>query len=309
MLDLKWLDVLPATARTGLLASSAGLAVVGTSPLAEELWVAVGIALGVLAAWVGVYVAVARPALRDAAEARLDQSAASARDRGILVQRVMKAHGGGSDMHRILQGDPAFSVPVLLELATQELEDGLTAGPGQIVAARQGDDRVELEVVVRVHGAGAPARRITLSRPVGATSPPPGAEASGWTANVVEHPAPPPTEAAIDPGLPAARRALLARAEAFDLEGFEALVAEIDAALDRDGGGEAYCTPLGAACLQWWAQAGQPPGGGPTTWLEVEEDGWFERIEVRRGQRILGLLRPSGEPAAPWRLWRLRKAA
>ena len=64
-----------------------------------------------------------------------------------------------------------------------------------------------------------------------------------------------------------------------------------------------YCTPEGLDAVRWWRAGAGLPGtaqgeGAEQVWLEVEEDGWYERIEVQCGARVLGLLRPSGDPSA-----------
>ena len=70
-----------------------------------------------------------------------------------------------------------------------------------------------------------------------------------------------------------------------------------------------YCTPTGLTELRWWRAWGLPNAEGELQWLEVQQDGQYERMEVQRGARVLGLLRAAGHPEAPWQVWRLRSAA
>ncbi|MEO0604360.1 MAG: hypothetical protein AAF211_23190 [Myxococcota bacterium] len=127
--------------------------------------------------------------------------------------------------------------------------------------------------------------------------------------------APPIPLVEIDPAWPAARRALISRDEALDVEAFEVLFdqinAELDGLVDADATTRAaspYLTEEGARSLAFWADGpGLPPAGSGAAWLTIEEDAWHERIEVQCGLRVLGLCRTAGASDAPWRLWRLRR--
>ena len=44
--------------------------------------------------------------------------------------------------------------------------------------------------------------------------------------------------------------------------------------------------------------------GATIRWLEVELDGWYERIEVVHDGWWTSLLRPAGQAGAPWKVWR-----
>ena len=122
----------------------------------------------------------------------------------------------------------------------------------------------------------------------------------------------------VDPGWPTARRALFARDEALDVDGFEVLFEQIDAELDRLADADEatryaspYLTPEGVRSLAFWADGPGLPltgrGRRDAAWLAIEEDATHERIEVQCGLRVFGLCRIVGRPDAPWRLWRLRR--
>ncbi len=305
---LGWLDVLPSGARRGLLAAtavglgapSATLGMSGLDPIGQDV-VAGGAVLVVGVLWLGAFFGLARPELerreREAAEARVRRE----HDPGLL------AAAGPVDLL-----DPAFSLPVLHEIVLARVGQGDVV---RVIDVRRVKDGTVLVALVEAPGR---CRRVQVSRAPDAVSPSPDRAteegAGGWRVTAledVERPPDPPI--APSPTVPAARRALLARAEAFDLEAFEALLDELCDALQRVGetpdAAEPYTTVSGARALEFWrSSGGLPPLGDDHTWLEVEEDGWYERIEIRSGACVLGLLRPSGEPDAPWRLWRVRRS-
>jgi hypothetical protein len=66
-------------------------------------------------------------------------------------------------------------------------------------------------------------------------------------------------------------------------------------------------TADGQADLAYWRAVGLPSDVGAIEWLEVGQDGWFDRIERALGARVLSLRRTAGEADAPWELWRVRR--
>jgi hypothetical protein len=321
-----WLDALPPGPRRVLLGVTAAALLLGTAlsgvaaPGARD-GIALGVVLGLAGAWAGVWVWLGRPAVARRQAARLAEEDERARDRGLIVSSAAPPERTG--LQAVVARDPGFSLPVLHDLvrALHRRTTGAEAvhGPIRVLDARIEGERTRLSVLVRASrpDGAAICRILRLSRPTGTASLPPEPVAAGadggWRVDAAEDvEAPPEPPIIADPAMPAARRALLLRAEAFDLGAFEALVDEIDAALDHAGGDPAvapYTTPSGAECVRWWAAGeGIPPSEPPTEWIAVEEDGWSERIEVRRGARVLGLLRRAGQPDAPWQLWRLRRA-
>ncbi|MEZ4236961.1 MAG: hypothetical protein R3F59_12575 [Myxococcota bacterium] len=321
-----WIDAIGAGPRRALLAGTAAALVLGTasSALPEGAALHDGIALivvlGLAAAWWLAWARLGRPAVEAQQAALQADEARRQRDRGLVVSAVAPPVRTGLDALR--ERDPGFSLPVLSDVI-RALHRSTAATPGappepnrwvhgpvRVVAVAVGAERTTLDAVVQALAPDGTAlcRRLRLSRPNGAASPVPGGADGGWrldSAVPAERPA--PVAVAPDPRLPAALRALSQRDEALDRAALEALVEAVDAAVDS-GDVEPYATSGGLECVIWWrAQQGLPPSG-PSEWLSVDEDGWTERIEVRRGKRILGLMRPSARPEAAWRLWRLREA-
>ena len=70
-----------------------------------------------------------------------------------------------------------------------------------------------------------------------------------------------------------------------------------------------YLTPDGALDLAYWRIVGLPTGGEDVEWLEIEQDGVYDRVELRVGRRVLSLRRPAARTEAPWELWRLRNGS
>lgn len=330
MSALDWLDVLPPTPRR-LLLGGTGISLAAASLLLDPLSVppehhtpiAAGVAGVVGLGWGLAWLGLARPALQRRQRAAEASAEDRARDRGLLAKQATKhrrtsLRGDAS----LIESDPGFCLPAFLDavvaLHTAAAEVPITCGPASVEVVRWAPDRTRVDVLVGYARDDRTPRaaRITVSRPPDASSPPPDAQGSlpegAWALDqIVELDALPPPALAPAPGLAAARRALLLRAEAFDLDGFEALIAEINDALDGEdattGALEAYTTPGGLRAVRWWQTNNTlPTTDTEITWLEVEEDGWYERIEIRCGDRLLGLLRPSGQPDAPWQLWRLR---
>ncbi|HHO49472.1 MAG TPA: hypothetical protein ENK18_01050 [Deltaproteobacteria bacterium] len=333
MSALDWLDVLPTLPRRLLLGGTGlGLAIptLWLDPLVPDPELHTAIALAVVGGlglgWAGAWLGLARPVL---AQQRLDAAAsadARARDRGLLAKAATGRRGPAlQGVAALSMDDPGFCLPASLDaivaLHTAASGAPIVGGPASLEAVRRQKDRIEVDVVAGYteEGGGGRAVRLTASRPAGATSPPPDAQGAipegTWSLDrAVALDRLPAPSLKPDPGLAAARRALLLRAEAFDLDGFEALVAEINDVVDRADATtealEAYTTPGGLRSVRWWHSSAElPQAGAGITWLEVEEDGWYERIEIRCGDRLLGLLRPSGQPEEPWRLWRLRGAS
>ena len=318
MLDFGWLESLPPRPRWVLVILTLAIAALGTA-IAGSLSQAIMIVLLCAVLWGVAYGRMARPALLAAAAQRAVTAEDHARDRGLLVARAMAAHErqGSGGLTALQAKDPGFSLPAFLaeagRQASERVGPGTLVGPSAVEAVRFREVRTEVRVALAMHHAegGSATYRLALSRPVHAVSPPPG-EPLGWELDGMDpHPWSPDVQGAPVAGLSAARRALLARHEAFDDDAFASFVEEVNQALDRadaESAWNAYATPEGVACIRWWkAGPGLPPPTGAVEWLDVDEDGWVERIEVRTGHRVLGLQRPSGHPEAPWQLWRLRR--
>jgi len=301
-----WLDDLPAAPRLALLAGSAVGLGVPTLTVSSDL-AAIGFVAGVAAAWGAAWWGIARP--RAHARTLQDQQ----RETHWVEARSLLGADAVHDRHRGLDAlttrDPAFSLPVFHAIVQRMVPDSALV---QIASVRVADGQTEVQTIVTGETG---SRHVLLRRAEDAHSPPPEeiADGAGGWQIVSTRPgdAPPFPSTAPDPWLPASRRALLARGEAFDAEAFDAVLGEVGAALDHAASTgqvpESYLEPTGTRAVKHFIEGpGLPAGGEASTWLEVEEDGWFERIEVRQGSRILGLARRAGQPEAPWKLWRLR---
>lgn len=291
MVDVRWLDEVPAPLRWGLVGAAIGASLVGTLAPADGLGAA-GIAAAVTAALIGTYVFVVVPQRLAASPT----DPLTERDRGILARRALK----------LVEDDPSFSLPDLVEQLRDELLPTKLGGPvdigpvDRLPPTPDTPDQLELRVAYQTPATSDTAL-VVLGRIHGQ-----------WAITDMQTGAAPPTTAATpSPWVVANRRALLARSEAFDQAGLEALVARISALLDEDGADlSPYTTATGGSSVRWWrANGGLPATSGALAWVAVLEDAWYERVDLRHGDRVLGLLRTAGEPEAPWKLWRVLRAS
>ncbi|MEN0061867.1 MAG: hypothetical protein AAGA48_06920 [Myxococcota bacterium] len=294
------LDAWPAALRNALIGVTGGLLIGMTlgfpflrwSDLTYDLSIfgVVGLNLGL---WWVIGAVVASPKTRSG----LDD--ATVRHRGLMAGAWLRE----AKSTRMSEIDATFSLVAWSERIGRALEEHLAASVGPI-HIRQVDD-TQLTAHALIHDK----------------------EQTEWVEATLTHDAADfvclrtvPIAAStieIDPDWPAARRALLARAEALDADGFDVLFVQVNAEIDRLAAADAtsrssspYLTPAGARALGFWAEGpGVPPGGPDAAWLLVEEDAWHERIEVQCGLRVLGLCRAAGQADAPWQLWRLRRGA
>ena len=325
MVSLTWLNDVAPGPRWALIGATAWALALGTVYEAGTA-AAMALMVGLVAVWTGVWAFVARPAAAARQERLARQEAHQARDRGILAERVMAGAREGThsgSLSSLAAMDPAFSLPLFLArvgrmVAAQVGSHEVLVGPAVVERVEVLGSRVQVTLAVPIAAPqGSGARRVVVSRPTSARTPPPASSEVSWSlGEVAPLDAMPEVAIPVSGSLAAARRALLARAEAFDLEGFEVLIAQLQELLGASGATPAgltpYCTPEGLDAVRWWRAGAGLPGtaqgeGAEQLWLEVEEDGWYERIEVQCGARVLGLLRPSGDPSAPWQLWRVRR--
>lgn len=281
--------LLGGTAAT-LSAATVGLAVAG-GPAWLDHGVAIAVSAGLAAAWREVlarHPAVPAPPPHERLRAvRLGSAAPEATTRAWNDQ--------------LAAFDPAFSVPVL-HRALRSL-----AGPGAWGAPRvESVAFPEGEIVLTALVPGRPTSvRLRVSRPRGIPFPRPDSVEHGWRPGAREEVpgTPPAVLPAVDPGMPAARRALLLRDRAFDVDDFASYLREIRAELAA--GDAAHLDPQGAADVAFWGAPPPVAGDVPVRWLEVELDGWYERIEVEHGGWWLSLLRPVAHRDTAWTLWRV----
>ncbi|MBX2799188.1 MAG: hypothetical protein KTR31_16055 [Myxococcales bacterium] len=320
-----WFEAITPAVRLALIGATfaalgASSFLLGPHPDPGRLTVVAGILGATLAVWILTWLTLARPVLQQRRASLEADAAAWARDRGVLAADALGAEAQAAigGLRALAARDPEFCLPAFLDrvlaLFTEDRGPQTALGPVSIEEVELDDHLVTVSVQLASHDpAGAPTfHRVVVQRPDDARSGTPDGDYDGsWRKTRVETlPSLTAPRTTPDPGLAPARRALLLRAEAFDLEGFEALIAEINGLLDRPDATvdevASYATSRGAQAIRWWHATGMPAADDELVWLEVEEDGWYERIEVLCGRRLLGLLRPSAQPEAPWRLWRLR---
>lgn len=289
MFDLRWLDTLPRPASLALVGATSGAALVGTLAPADG-----AASLGIAAVVMGSFFA----AHRLLARRSVATDPLSDRDRGILARRALK----------MVEDDPSFSLPDVAETLRSTLLPTKLGGPvelGPVVRvppSHDTPDTLELVVAYRTPATTGVGRAVL------------GRHGEDWVLRRFDQPVDLPDDLPHpSPWLAANRRVLLARSEAFDLPAFEALVEHVNALLDDPATDDAalrpWATPTGLSSVRWWsARGGLPAAEGPIEWVAVLEDAWYERVDLRAGDRVLGLLRRAGAPAEPWRLWRIRSA-
>lgn len=317
---MSWLQHVPAAERAaliGVVALVLGAPTVLLGRLEAPHRVADVVAVGAVAIAVGALLLEWRrhgaPGAARLAARRTSAESDRERNRSIAVSAWTPPETRPLD--RLAARDPAFSLPVLLAAVSALLPVSGPAAAAEVVAVRERAGAlasdpsgrpaaVEVDAVVRTPGGAVLAH---VSCPTDARSPALADVPGAWRLDGTE----PWTgaEAAIvaDPGVAAARRALVAR-DALDLRALEALAWQISAALDAgDEASRPYVSEDGRADLAYWRAVGLPPDEGPTEWIEVEQDGWFDRFELAMGARVLSLRRATGRPEAPWELWRVRR--
>lgn len=209
-------------------------------------------------------------------------------------------HGSTAWNDRMAALDPSFSAPVL-DRALRTLAGDGPWGPPVVESVAFPEGEVVLTAVV----PGRPdSVRLTVSRPIGVPLSRPESVEHGWRAgvrSVVPGTAPvalPPA----DPGMAAARRALLLRDPSFDVDDFSAYLRELRA--EVAAGRTDRLDPAGRACLEVYGTPPRARDDAQVRWLEVELDGFFERIEVEHDGWWTSLARRVGDPSAPWKVWR-----
>lgn len=291
MLDVRWLTELPPPLRWGLSGAVFGACAVGTGAPADGP-AALGIAGATAAAlfggwWLALRERAAAPAVDPLSE----------RHRGILARQALAW----------VEEDPSFSLPDVVERLRDVLLPRQLGGPveiGPVTRVPPTTDSVDtLEIVVAYQTPATSSSALVVL----------GRDGDDWAIRRMETADGPLSPAAPSPWITANRRALLARSEAFDRAGFEAMATRISELLDQpdvvDGELRPWTTPTGLSSIRWWRDhGGLPAANGPLTWLAVYEDAWYERVDLRCGDRCLGLLRRAGDPAAPWALWRVLRA-
>lgn len=304
------LDVVAAPLRFGLLGGTAVVLTGATVGLGRTGWgvwqvdvVVALIAGGLGAAWWWVLGGVRLPPPDDHPE----------RLRGLVVA-AWQSQATDAWNDRLAATDPGFSVPVLFQ-AIRALAGPGAWGPPQVEGLEAPPG--ELVLTVRVPGRPTSARLVLtrplgvpFSRPGGATGPVAGAlpgaplpVSDGWRlARREEAPDGPAAQPAEDPGMPAGRRALLLRDPTFGPEDFDAYVRMVRTTLAED---PAMLDEGARADLAFLGALPDRPIEG-VRWLEVELDGWYERVEVVCGGLWLSLARAAGRPEAPWVVWRLQ---
>lgn len=295
---MSWLDAVPPSVRATLIAASVfllGSATVGLGRLdvgadVQDLLAATIVAM-TAAAWCAVWW---RFGSAGSGSALAFGEQQERRDGAVATWRPDTLHPLD-----VLAADPRFSFPVWAGAIRALAGPGPYACPRLIDAVPEGA-HIRTRVAVREPGR---LRILTVLVPARVGT---GAPSLIDDTVVADTPDPPPT---VDPGWPAARRALIARDGAFDVAGFEAQAREISVALDAgDDAARPYLTDDGALDLAYWRIVGLPDGGEDVEWLEIEQDGVYDRVELRVGGRVLSLRRPAARTEAPWELWRLRSA-
>ncbi|MEM6925990.1 MAG: hypothetical protein AAF602_03590 [Myxococcota bacterium] len=295
------LDGWPRASRTGLLAATGGglglatvvLPFLRLAPLAYDVAILVVVA-GLVGMWGLAYRGI---------EGALPRSASgddrAVRHRGLMAGRWLEHTASAV---RLPEVDPTFSLLDWSRAIHEGLSDRVDGTLGPVNVAGIEGSEVTVRALVWARALTWVEARFTRD---------------GDRLTPIDHRtvAAPIPLVDIDPAWPAARRALISRDEALDVESFEVLFdqmnAELDQLVDADATTRAaspYLTDDGARSLGFWADGpGLPPAGSSAAWLTIEEDAWHERIEVQCGLRVLGLCRTAGEPDAPWQLWRLRR--
>jgi hypothetical protein len=293
------LDDLPPSVRPALLGGTGVVLAAATALLGRSGWPDWAVHLAVIAIGGGVGAAWWEARKRFPPPPR---PADGPHDRLRHVRLAAAPEAAGPSWNdRLAAHDPGFSVP-LLHRALRAL-----AGAGEWAAPRV--ESVELregEIAVCALIPGRPdSVRLRVSRPRGVPFPRPDSAEHGWRVDGREGVAgvAPPHAPPADPGMPAARRALLLRDPSFDLDDFASFLREIRRELAE--GDPAHLDPQGQADVAFHGAPGPVDGATPVRWLEVELDGWYERIEVEHGGTWLSLLRTVGDPGAPWKVWRL----
>jgi hypothetical protein len=293
-----FVDALPPTARNALLGGTGVALGVATAWLGRSGWptwlehlVVVALAAVILATW--------REAWRRAPAAEL--AGGDHRLRGVHSGAVAPSRTASWN-DRLAAIDPAFSVPVL-HRALRALANEPDGGPPAVLSC----DFPPGELVVSAVLPGRPnSVRLRVSRPLGVPLSPPEHAEHGWRLLSKEF-VPgtvPVVRPEVDPGMPAARRALLLRDPSFSLDDFASYLRQLRAELAA-GERREHLDPQAVADLAFYGVPGPAAGDLPVRWLEVELDGWFERIEVEHAGWWVSLLRTTGDPGAAWRVWRL----
>jgi hypothetical protein len=294
-----FVDDLPAGVRGPLLAGTGLVLAAGTLGLGRAGWpewvshaAALAIAVGLVAAW---------------REARRRFPPAPAGPPAHERLRAVRLAPGAPEAtvaawnDRLAALDPAFSVPVLHRALRALAGDGAWGAPTvESVTFPEG------EVVLTAVLPGRPdSVRLRVSRPRTVPLSRPDSVEHGW--RLLQREAVPglvpPALPAPDPGMPAARRALLLRDPGFDVDDFSSYLREIREELTA--GEQVHLDPQGQADVAFWGAPPPAAGDLPVRWLEVELDGFYERIEVEHAGWWLSLLRPVGRADDAWRVWRV----
>jgi hypothetical protein len=292
-------DIDPAVSRP-LLVATVGVLALATLALGNLSWnpwfvdvVVVALAMGLAAAW-------------NQARRYTVPLPAPAHERLRAVRLAAHPPTRGPDHgvawnDRLAALDPSFSVPVLHRALRLLAGDGAWGSP-IVESARFPEGEVVLTALL----PGRPESvRLVVCRPLGVPLSRPGSVEHGWKLAIREPvpgvpiPEPPP----VDPGLAAARRALMSRDPSFDVDDFASYLRELRAEV---GGGDVadHVDPQGQLHLAFYGTPGPAADGAAIRWLEVELDGWFERIEVVHDGWWTSLLRPAGQADAAWKVWR-----